>query len=55
MPVNWIGIVKSQSVEKVHRAKRAQAEYLWMHDAWFQPSLTNQMGGEEYRTFPRNC
>jgi hypothetical protein len=53
VPVNWIGIVKSQSIEKVHRAKRAQAEYLWMHDAWFQPSLTNQMGGEEYRTFPR--
>ena len=51
--INWMGVLHSQSVEKIHHAKRAQAEYLWMHDSWMNPTLCHQMGGQVYRTFPQ--
>jgi len=50
--INWIGILSSESVDKIHKAKRAQAEYLWMHDSWMQPTLRNQMSRDAYKTFP---
>jgi hypothetical protein len=51
--INWMGILHSQNVEKIANAKRSQAEYLWMHDSWFNPTLTDAINPPAYYAIPR--
>ncbi len=37
--IHWMGIIHSAEKEKVIEAKRAKAEYLWMHDTWHNPEI----------------
>lgn len=38
--INWMANFSSSDPNKILAAKRAQAEYVWMHDSWCNPTMT---------------